>query len=142
MKFLGFILTVALLTGTSFIKASAQDANSILGTYLTENGRGKVKIAKEGNQYTGTLIWTARNGATDSKNPNKAEQSKPLVGKKILTGLVYDNKKTWEKGSIYDPESGNTYSCKITRQSDGSLKVRGFLGVSLLGRTSIWTKSK
>lgn len=143
MKVFNLILLLTLLVvGGSMNSAVAQDANSIVGTYLTEGGRGKVKIVKEGNKYVGTLIWTAKTGATDEKNPNKAEHTKPLVGKKILNGLVFDNKKTWEKGTIYDPQSGNTYSCKITQQSDGSLKVRGFLGVSLLGRTSIWTKSK
>lgn len=135
-----FILTISLLIG-NIIGLYAQDANSILGTYLTEGGKAKVKIEKEGNKYVGTLIWTARSGVLDSKNPNKAEQAKPIVGKQILKNFSYSKKNVWEEGTIYDPESGKTYSCKITRQDDGSLKVRGFIGVSLLGRTSVWTRS-
>ncbi|MDY5857756.1 MAG: DUF2147 domain-containing protein [Porphyromonas sp.] len=121
-----------------FLNASAQDANSILGLYLVEGGRGKVQISREGDKYVGTLVWTIENGALDTKNPDKAEHKKPLKGKKILQNFVYTGKGVWEQGTIYDPDSGKTYSCKITRQKDGSLKVRGFIGVSLLGRNSIW----
>lgn len=135
------MMTFALLLGT-MLTASAQDANSLLGTYLSEGGRGKVKITKEGDKFVGTLVWTIEEGMLDSKNPDKTQQSKPLKGKKILTGFVYAGKNVWEDGSIYDPKSGKTYSCKITRQSDGSLKVRGFVGVSLLGRTTVWTPVK
>ena len=48
----------------------------------------------------------------------------------------------WEDGDIYDPKSGKTYSCVIKMQKDGSLHVRGFIGISLLGRTTLWTKAE
>ncbi len=129
--------TLVLLVSTA-LGLSAQDAERILGTYITEKGNAKVSITKEGNHYVGTLLWTETPGAKDKNNPEASERHKPLVGKRILTGFVYAGKNIWEDGKIYDPESGKTYSCKITRQSDGSLRVRGFVGVSLLGRTTIW----
>lgn len=115
-------------------------ADAIVGTYVTEKGNAKVTISREGDKYIGVIAWTKTLGKLDSENPKASERSKKLVGKRILENFVYTEKDTWEKGSIYDPESGKTYSCKITRQRDGSLKVRGFIGISLIGRTTTWRR--
>lgn len=115
-------------------------ADRIIGTYMTEGGKAKVSIARTGNKYVGTIVWTQTPGKLDSKNPNAAERTKKIEGKHILQNFVYTEDNTWEKGTIYDPESGKSYSCKITRESDGTLKVRGFIGISLLGRTTEWKR--
>lgn len=120
----------------------AQNANDIVGTYLTEKQNAKVRIYKQGDKYFGSLSWSVTEGKLDEKNPDKAERSKPLVGKVILKNFTYSGDSVWEDGTIYDPESGKTYSCKITRQTDGKLKVRGFIGFSLIGRNSMWTPIK
>ncbi len=132
------------LFASSFVALTsmAQEANRIIGTYATEGERAKVAISKQGDKFIGTLIWTMTEGKKDSKNPDASLRNKPLVGKVILKDFVYSGKDVWEKGTIYDPESGKTYSCKITRQANGDLKVRGFIGVSLLGRNSMWTRLK
>lgn len=119
--------------------ALAQEADKIVGTYLTEKKNAKVRISKQGDKYIGSIIWSITEGAKDKNNPKESERTKPLVGKLILKDFEYDGKNVWDEGTIYDPESGKTYSCKITRQKDGSLKVRGFIGISLVGRTSVWT---
>ena len=46
------------------------------------------------------------------------------------------------KGTIYDPKNGKTYDCKVTRDEKGNLNVRGFIGISLIGRTTYWLKVK
>ena len=58
----------------------------------------------------------------------------------ILHQMKYDGRAQWSGGSIYDPDTGHTYSCKLELLDPNKLKVRGFLGVSLLGRTQIWTR--
>lgn len=117
-------------------------ADAVTGTYITEKGNAKVHITKEGSKYIGTIVWTKTPGKLDTENPTAAERTKKLVGKRILHNFVYTDKDTWEKGTIYDPESGKTYSCKITRKSNGILKVRGFIGISLIGRTTEWRPVK
>lgn len=114
----------------------------ILGTYLTEGGKAKIKVTKQGAAYVGTLIWTSRGDVLDEHNPTKSERTKKLVGKVILTGLKYDSGSDYKGGKIYDPENGKTYSCKVTTEANGNLKMRGFIGVSLLGRTTSWTRVK
>ena len=76
------------------------------------------------------------------KHPVKSERTKKLVGKTILTGFKYAGKNVWEDGKIYDPENGKTYSCKITMKTNGDITVRGFIGISLLGRNTTWKRVK
>lgn len=137
-------LLMLCLSFIAIFTAMAQntDADKIIGTYMTEGGKGKVVIEKKGNTYNGKLVWNKTTGLLDKNNPVKAEQTKPLVGKTILTGFKYAGTDTWEKGKIYDPENGKTYSCKITLKKNGDLTVRGFIGVSLLGRNTHWTRVK
>ncbi|HEY4344470.1 MAG TPA: DUF2147 domain-containing protein [Parvibaculum sp.] len=67
-------------------------------------------------------------------------KGKPIIGMTILWGLKQDGDE-WTGGEILDPESGETYDAKITLKEDGQkLEVRGFLGISLLGRTQIWAR--
>ena len=118
------------------------DADRIIGTYMTEGGKAKVVIEKKGDTYNGKLIWNMTEGLLDKNNPVKSEETKPLVGKTILRGFKYAKKDTWDGGKIYDPENGKTYSCKITLKNNGDLTVRGFIGVSLLGRNTTWKRLK
>lgn len=127
---------------TSFMASAQGKADDIVGTYQTEGGKAKVTISKQGNKYIGTLIWTRRGDILDSKNPDKGEAQKKLTGKVILRDLAFDEDDEYKGGKIYDPESGKTYSCKATRERNGNLKMRGFIGVSLLGRTTEWTRIK
>ena len=62
-----------------------------------------------------------------------------IEGMVIVEGLEL-NGKTWEEGTILDPKSGKTYSCYITFENNNTLKVRGYIGISLLGRTQKWIR--
>ena len=44
------------------------------------------------------------------------------------------------KGTIYDPRDGKTYKCRMTLKKDGTLEVRGYLGLALFGKTVVWTR--
>lgn len=135
-------LVVVTFLATSFLASAQGKADDIVGTYQTEGGKAKVTISKQGTKYIGTLIWTCRGDILDSKNPDKGEAQKKLTGKVILRDLAFDEDDEYKGGKIYDPESGKTYSCKATRERNGNLKMRGFIGVSLLGRTTEWTRIK
>ena len=63
-----------------------------------------------------------------------------FIGLEILRNFKFDNDDEWEGGKIYDPESGKTYSCNMSLTGN-ELKVRGYVGVSLLGRTETWTRT-
>jgi uncharacterized protein (DUF2147 family) len=78
----------------------------------------------------------------DEKNPDPALRDRPLVGLSLFAGFDYDGDGRWSGGTIYDPNSGKTYRCIVTIVDDDTLKVRGYVGVPLLGRTEIWTRKK
>lgn len=65
-------------------------------------------------------------------------KDKPIVGMTILWGLKHKGNE-WSGGEILDPKKGKIYRCKLTPSEDGQqLNVRGFIGVSLIGRTQTW----
>ncbi len=71
-----------------------------------------------------------------------ALKDQPVIGLMILRGLKANSDGTWSGGQITDPENGKNYKCNITPSADGkTLAVRGYVGVSLLGRTQTWQKA-
>jgi uncharacterized protein (DUF2147 family) len=136
MKSFTSLVAILLVVNIAF----AQSANSILGTWLSEKKESKIEVYQQGEKYYGKIVWTKTDGIKDDKNPDAKLKSRPLLGLLILTNLERDGDNEWDNGKIYDPVSGKTYSCNASLK-DGKLKLRGFVGVSLFGRTSIWTKN-
>jgi uncharacterized protein (DUF2147 family) len=143
MKFFSLVILSTLLSFSGF----SQGANAIIGKWVNSTGEAHIEIFKKNNQYAGKIIWLKNpkdekgNIKTDAQNPNENLKSKPIIGLQILNGFVYDEDK-WTDGKIYDPKSGKTYSCNITLKSNGDLNLRGYIGVSLLGRTDVWKRIK
>ena len=120
-----------------------QDVQGLWITEDDETGKKKseVLIYKEGNTVYGkiiNLLLPEDKGklCLKCKGENK---NKPIEGLLILKDLILEED-TWEGGTILDPKSGKIYDCYITLEDDNTLKVRGFLGFSLLGRTQIWKR--
>ncbi|MCH8553980.1 MAG: DUF2147 domain-containing protein [Schleiferiaceae bacterium] len=119
---------------------NAQNAIAILGVWTNPQKDAKFEIYEKDNKYFGKIIWGTGRDTKDSKNPDPKLRGRDLVGLIILNNFVYDGKNTWVDGTIYDPQDGKTYSCKLTLTSPNKLDVRGYLGISLFGRTETWTK--
>jgi uncharacterized protein (DUF2147 family) len=130
-------LVVALQSGTAYGQTTKGDA--IIGTYLTPKKDGKIQIYKRAGKYFGKVITGDRPNELDTKNPEASLRTRKLIGLEILTNFEFDGDDTWEDGKIYDPNEGKTYSCKMTLEGK-NLKVRGFIGISLLGRNEIFTR--
>ena len=127
-------------------QAQAQtDPDDVLGYWLTNDGQAKVEIYKENKKYSGKVVWLKRmknddgTERTDKNNPKESLQNRPLLGLNLIKNFVFDNGK-WKDGIIYDPESGKTYDCVIKKKGE-KLEVRGYVGISMFGRTVVWTKT-
>jgi uncharacterized protein (DUF2147 family) len=63
-----------------------------------------------------------------------------LLGMRMLAGFEFKGDNLWEDGTIYDPESGSTYQCKISLEDNNTMSIRGFIGISAFGRTDTWKR--
>jgi uncharacterized protein (DUF2147 family) len=143
------LLTFVLLV--SF--ALAADEDKILGLWNTPENDCKFEIFKSGSKYCGRITWLkeplypadddrgmAGKPVVDRDNPNPNLRSRPLIGLQLIEGFTYIGKNVWEKGTIYNPDNGKTYRCKMNLSAPNRLEVRGFIGIPLVGATSVWTR--
>ncbi len=116
--------------------------SQIEGRWLTEDKSGVIEITKVGDLFEGRVVGGEKKGdGLDAKNPDPALRSRELMGLVILRNLKKDDDE-FTGGEVYDPNSGHTYKAKARIQDDGTLKLRGFIGISLFGRNEIWTREK
>lgn len=134
----GLRALLVLMLGTVSV-AQAQDV--LLGRWLTEPRDGIIEITRAAdNTYQGRIIGGNAPHRLDQHNPDAGRRQQELLGQTILLGLNDDGTGHWSGGSIYDPDSGRTYRCRIELLDPDHLKVRGFIGISLLGRSQTWSR--
>jgi len=128
------LITVFIVLCQVGVIFSQTRANDLLGYYLTydpkTNDKAQLEIYRAANgTYEAKVVWV--------ENKKNSAQ----VGTVQIRNLTYDSKtKEWKNGKVtYD---GSEYSMNVSFSDDGRLKARGFLGISLLGKTQYWTKEK
>lgn len=143
MKNLIFIVSLMLISFNSF--SQIKDDDRILGIWLSEKQDGKIEIFKSGNNYFGKLIWgksmyeaDGKTSRKDLKNPEVKLRTRDYKNLILLTNLIYKDGE-YTGGQIYDTESGKSYSCTMHIKSN-QLKIKAYLGISLIGRTTEWTR--
>ena len=145
------------LIGLLLVSAAAvanTEGDRLLGFWFTENDNATVEIYREDDEYFGridalknplyaddTTTGLAGQLKVDLNNPDLDKQSRPIVGLNLLRGFTYIGNNKWRKGKIYDPENGKDYDCNIKLKSDGTLSVRGYIGLALFGRTTLWRRT-
>ncbi|WP_201593523.1 DUF2147 domain-containing protein [Psychrobacter sp. Pi2-51] len=98
------------------------------------NGKVSGKIIKVLNKEEAKAVCTKCPGSL---------KNKPIEGLQILSGLKADGNNKWSDGKLVDPESGKTYSGKLTLSDNGqSLDLRGYVGSPLFGRSQTWQRIK
>ena len=135
------VISILVIT---FLMFNTIKAQSIFGKWKTfDNETGKtesiVEIYKKDGKAYAKIIEIINKDDKDRvceacKGENK---NKPILGMVILNGLKPDGEQ-WNSGKILDPKNGKYYSCYITLLNDTKLKLRGYIGISLLGRTEYW----
>ena len=137
-KIAALIAAIAVLA----LAGASLAAPGIEGLWLTANGEGHIEIRVQDGTIAGFIARSPRKHDVtrlDDKNPEPGLRERPLLGLKIIHDLRAAGDQRW-KGRIYDPNSGKTYQCTVTLADDNTLKLRGYVAVSLLGRTEVWTR--
>lgn len=136
-----------LMTIVSAISAITMNAQSIIGKWKsidekTNEAKSIVQITEKNGVYYGTIteILTENKDKKCDKCPGKLK-GKPILGMTI----IYDLKKDGDEytgGKILDPTTGKEYKCTMKLNGKDKLDLRGYIGISLIGRTQTWERVK
>lgn len=139
---LGFIVLVTFFMAQSYTAFS--NTKNVQGIWITEDGKGAIKIMMK----NGTLVGYGAKvpgipERYDSNNPDPNLRKTSLLKTKILWGFSKSDEAglEWEGGEIYDPNNGKTYSSELEVQND-ELHIRGYIGIPMFGRTTVWKRKK
>lgn len=136
-------LLLLVLTVLSF----TSQGQTIVGQWETFDDKTKekkavIEIYQENNRYFAKIVesFTSEKDAVCETCKGK-RKGKPIIGLNIIENLVKDGDE-YNGGSIIDPENGKTYKCYLELVNQNKLKVRGYLGFAVFGRTQYWTRKK
>jgi uncharacterized protein (DUF2147 family) len=136
------LLSLLLCSSTAFCQTAPIEGN----LWYNAEKTAKVQIYKATDgKFYGKIAWLKvpeENGKprTDKNNPDEKKRNTPLMGLVVLKGLKKDGANEYVDGTIYDPKNGKTYSCKVKYYPD-RLDLRGYMGISLIGRTATWANA-
>lgn len=132
------LFAALLLCGGIFLAPTAMaDTGTPTGSWLTANRQAVITIAPCGTSICGHIAGITLDNPTDPQPRDWRGQ--PQCGDEIIAAApVQDTLDKW-RGTITDPRSGNVYHATLTLR-DGTLHLRGYVGLSLFGQTQVWTR--
>lgn len=142
------VAVLALMFGSIAAMQAVAEERSPIGKWLTEAKDAQIEIVACDNKLCGSIVWLREpldeQGQTklDKKNPDPEKRKQTILGLPLLSGFVKSANaaEKWEEGRIYNPDDGDLYRCTMTLESPTVLKVRGYVGIPLLGKTQTWTR--
>ena len=138
------LISAILAPATLLLLVAAARADTPLG--LWDAGESHIEIYHCGELLCGRIVALDEpldeDGKTkrDDNNPDPALRTRPIMGMDLISGFSRKSDRRWVKGAIYDPRDGKIYKCKMALKKDGTLEVRGYVGLSLFGKTVVWTR--
>jgi uncharacterized protein (DUF2147 family) len=137
------LLLSVLLSVAPFI--TPRNADAIVGVWANGSGKGHIQIYKSGGKYFGKIVWLREPKDKDGKprldkhNPDPEKRSQPVMGMIMMRGFEYKDGE-WTNGHLYNPSDGKQYKAYIKMKSATQIDVRGYVGISLIGKTDTWTR--
>jgi uncharacterized protein (DUF2147 family) len=123
--------------------AEMTNGDAILGVWINAEQDGYIKIYKKAKTFEGIVVGGLNPDDTkrvDINNPDPKRRNQSLLGLIILRGFNFDGANRWTGGQLYDPNNGKTYQGNLELIDDDKLALRGYVGISLFGRTENWAR--
>ncbi|MCP4552453.1 MAG: DUF2147 domain-containing protein [Bacteroidetes bacterium] len=143
------MLAATVLFAVPTVLAQDVKGDDVIGTWLNEDEDAHIQITKRDNQFFGKVSWIkdpidsdTGEAKLDKLNPDESLRSRPKLGLEIFTSFNFNGDDRWDNGKIYNPKSGKTYKCYIELRGIDKIKIRGFIGATILGKTTYWTRVK
>lgn len=115
------------------------------GLWLTEKEGVILRLYECGaGELCGRTVWLKKpnwkdgSPRLDAENPDPALRERPWCGIEVISGLKRESDDEWDGGKVYDPKTGDTFDFQLKR-TDKGVRVRGYLGAPLLGKSEDWT---
>jgi uncharacterized protein (DUF2147 family) len=127
---------------------SSRATNTVSAVGLWKNEDATFEIFEDHGKLSGKIVALREprtpegKAKTDIHNPDASKRERPIIGLVFMSGFTRKSDTRWENGTIYDPKTGTTYSCIMEVDGPDKMNVRGFVGISLLGRTAVWARVK
>lgn len=127
--------------------SAPRNADAILGVWANGSNKGHIQIYKSSGKYQGKIVWLREpkdqegKPKVDKRNPDPEKRTRPVMGMVMLRNFVYDDNE-WTGGYIYNPSDGKEYKAYIKLNNANELTVRGYIGISLIGKSDTWTRVK
>jgi uncharacterized protein (DUF2147 family) len=129
-------VVISLLLGGTLTTTAIAQAPEIIGTYVNDSGRTKVRLSECDAGVCGTVVWM-KEPASDINNPDVSKRNRPVVGLQAVT-LKPTGDGTYS-GTLYNTESGKTYSGKA-KLSDSGVELSGCVLGGFICKTSVWRR--
>ena len=137
----GLALSVALAASPAFSR------ENVSGVWYDDTGKGAVQLYQCGSNICGRIYWLrqavnrAGRPLRDAYNPQSSRRMRPICGLQVIWGVKPQNDGSWDGGRIYDPKVGKSYDVAIQHLNGQRLRITGYLGAKLFGKSFIWRRA-
>ena len=141
---LGIMATI-ILAGAAPRDVWAQP--DVIGRWVPAEQDSIIELYQCGDEMCGRILTLdeplddSGKAKVDRNNRDESLRGRPILGMDLLTGFSSKKAGSYRGGRIYNPRDGKLYKAILSLLDDGTLKIRGYVGVLALGQTQVWTRS-
>lgn len=138
----GLTLLIATLASTP-----GHAKQNVTGVWFDDTGKGAIELYRCGASVCGRIFWLrqavnkAGKPLRDAYNPSLTQRKRPICGLQVIWGTRPMSDGSWDGGRIYDPKVGKSYDVAIQKVGAERLRVTGYLGAKLFGKSFIWRRA-
>jgi uncharacterized protein (DUF2147 family) len=141
-------LSIVAIATWLFAMTTSVFAQSLAGTWLTQDGSSRVQFRSCAQNQCGYIVWLREpvdpatgKARQDRFNSDDSLKGRPLLGLLMITNIAGTTAGAWE-GTLYNPRDGNSYKGQLTDLGGGRLQLKGCALLGLICKTEVWTRAE